>query len=287
MLRATLRRASPRVTNPLACRKWWTTKLLRHFLPIGARRSASGKANRPLAEVKPPGSCQCAAFRALCAAPCVCTAFDVSMQPFTVSCGAFRIPQRGVDRHAVALARHRAVLHTGAQPLTAEYHASRWRRCCQRRSATPASPWLRALQVGDYRVATVVHLVLIFVIAGLTLDTEEALKAFKRPAGLVTGLVCILGITPMLSFAATHIPFTEPAFAVGFAVFCAMPTTLSSGHALVVAVRPLSPLQPAAHPCSTAACGGYGSVPDCQRGNFAHLLLRCPRVATIHAGRMP
>lgn len=47
----------------------------------------------------------------------------------------------------------------------------------------------------------------------------------------------ILGITPMLSFALLEIPFEEEDFATGLAIFSTVPTTLSSGVALVKAVR--------------------------------------------------
>jgi predicted Na+-dependent transporter len=96
------------------------------------------------------------------------------------------------------------------------------------------------LQVEGYRVLPTIHLCTIFVVSGLTLDTKEAVDAFKAPKALIYGLIAILGITPMLGFAILEIPFSEPAFATGFVIFCAVPTTISSGVALVSSVCLLS-----------------------------------------------
>jgi solute carrier family 10 (sodium/bile acid cotransporter), member 7 len=82
-----------------------------------------------------------------------------------------------------------------------------------------------------------VNVCTIFVISGLTLKSDEAFQALREPLGLLYGLTAILGITPLLAFAVIEIPFSEKAFATGLAIFCAVPTTLSSGVALVSAVR--------------------------------------------------
>lgn len=68
------------------------------------------------------------------------------------------------------------------------------------------------------------------------LKTQDAIAALKAPAGLVLGLVSILGLTPLLGFAVFEIPFENQSFGTGLAIFCAVPTTLSSGIALVQAV---------------------------------------------------
>jgi hypothetical protein len=92
------------------------------------------------------------------------------------------------------------------------------------------------LQVKDYRVVPTINLCTIFVISGLTLKTQDAIDALKAPKGLVYGLISILGITPLLGFAVLRLPFKNEPFSTGLAVFCAVPTTLSSGIALVQAV---------------------------------------------------
>lgn len=94
------------------------------------------------------------------------------------------------------------------------------------------------VQAGDYKIVSTINVCTIFVISGLTLKTDEAVQALKKPAGLIFGLLTILIITPMLGFAMLEIPFEDEAFARGLAIFCTVPTTLSSGVALVTAVRP-------------------------------------------------
>lgn len=93
------------------------------------------------------------------------------------------------------------------------------------------------MQVEGYRVIPTVHLCTIFVVSGLTLNTKEAVEALKAPKGLIYGLISILGITPLLGFVMLKIPFSEEAFSTGLAIFCTVPTTLSSGVALVTSVR--------------------------------------------------
>lgn len=81
-----------------------------------------------------------------------------------------------------------------------------------------------------------IHLCTIFIVSGLTLNTKEAVEALKAPKALIYGLVAILGITPLLGFVMLKIPFSEAAFSTGLAIFCTVPTTLSSGVALVTSV---------------------------------------------------
>ena len=88
----------------------------------------------------------------------------------------------------------------------------------------------------SYRVIPTIHLCTIFIVSGLTLNTKEALEALKAPKALIYGLVAILGITPLLGFVMLRIPFSEEAFSTGLAIFCTVPTTLSSGVALVTLV---------------------------------------------------
>eukprot|EP00892_Ulva_mutabilis_P004030 jgi/Ulvmu1/199/UM001_0203.1 len=98
-------------------------------------------------------------------------------------------------------------------------------------------PWLgqtiSSWKVEGYRVIPTFHLCTIFLISGLTLKTQDAIDALKAPAGLIYGLIAVLGLTPLLGFAMLQIPFDNKAFATGLAIFCSVPTTLSSGIALV------------------------------------------------------
>ena len=97
--------------------------------------------------------------------------------------------------------------------------------------------WSMQTQVAGYGVVQTVNVCTIFVISGLTLRTDDAVQALRRPRGLAGGLVAILALTPMFGCAVRSIPFRKKAFATGLTVFCAVPTTLSSGVALVQAVR--------------------------------------------------
>jgi sodium/bile acid cotransporter 7 len=98
------------------------------------------------------------------------------------------------------------------------------------------------MQSGDYKIVSTFNICTIFVISGLTLKTDEALKSLRHPYGLVYGLLAILIITPMMGFAVVRIPFSEKEFARGLAIFCAVPTTLSSGIAMVSTVCSYTPL---------------------------------------------
>jgi len=71
------------------------------------------------------------------------------------------------------------------------------------------------LQVGNYSIVETICIIVIFVISGLVLKTEELLAAVRHPFPLLYGLVAILGITPMLGFATIHIPFHPREFAIG------------------------------------------------------------------------
>lgn len=72
----------------------------------------------------------------------------------------------------------------------------------------------------------------IFVISGLTLRTKELSAAFQAwPAGLY-GLGSILLFTPFLAQFIMQVQFSPREFITGLAMFCCMPTTLSSGVTL-------------------------------------------------------
>jgi hypothetical protein len=64
---------------------------------------------------------------------------------------------------------------------------------------------------------------------GLNLKRGEAVKALKATGAVSYGLASILLLTPLLGFAAIQLPLAPRELAVGLAVFCCMPTALSSG----------------------------------------------------------
>ena len=71
------------------------------------------------------------------------------------------------------------------------------------------------MQLKGYSIVETICIIVIFVISGLVLKTEELLAAIKHPLPLLYGLVAILGVTPMLGFATIHIPFQPREFAIG------------------------------------------------------------------------
>uniref|UniRef100_A0A1D1ZJ19 Probable sodium/metabolite cotransporter BASS4, chloroplastic n=1 Tax=Anthurium amnicola TaxID=1678845 RepID=A0A1D1ZJ19_9ARAE len=77
----------------------------------------------------------------------------------------------------------------------------------------------------------------IFVISGLTLRSEDIGAAAEAwPAGLF-GLASILLFTPFLSRLILQLQLSPQEFVTGLAIFCCMPTTLSSGITLTQLVR--------------------------------------------------
>uniref|UniRef100_A0A804Q3C9 Sodium/metabolite cotransporter BASS4 chloroplastic n=1 Tax=Zea mays TaxID=4577 RepID=A0A804Q3C9_MAIZE len=69
----------------------------------------------------------------------------------------------------------------------------------------------------------------IFIMSGLTLRTKELGTALEAwPAGLY-GLGSVLLFTPFLSQFIMQVQFSPREFITGLAIFCCMPTTLSSG----------------------------------------------------------
>ena len=78
---------------------------------------------------------------------------------------------------------------------------------------------------------------IIFFISGLLLRTDEILAAVSAWPATLWGCVSILLLTPVIgALIAVRLPL-EPAFQIGLALFCCMPTTLSSGIALTGQAR--------------------------------------------------
>ncbi|CAD7701282.1 unnamed protein product [Ostreobium quekettii] len=92
-------------------------------------------------------------------------------------------------------------------------------------------------KVGSFRIVTTVNICTIFVISGLTLDTQDIITAITAFRSLAYGLIAILIITPTLGFGIVKLPFEPEEFAPGLAIFAAVPTTLSSGVSMVNQAR--------------------------------------------------
>ena len=121
-------------------------------------------------------------------------------------------------------------------------------------------------KVGDYRVVPSLMIFIIFFISGMRLKTDDVLSTLKDPFPLLLGFFLILVVTPCVGFIPSLIPqesveavvapgnyfkwseqrsvtlsLTVPELdesipkeiLIGFAVFCCVPTTLTSGAALV------------------------------------------------------
>ncbi|CAM9580437.1 unnamed protein product [Hapterophycus canaliculatus] len=91
-------------------------------------------------------------------------------------------------------------------------------------------------KVEGFRVVQTINVVIIFIISGLKLKTDDIKEALSKEGrlGYIYGIVAILGITGCIGFVAAEIPFDVKEFSYGLAVFCVVPTTLSSGVTLVM-----------------------------------------------------
>jgi len=87
--------------------------------------------------------------------------------------------------------------------------------------------------LGDMRLVQFINVVIIFLISGFRLKTDAVVKAFKQPAGLMYSWLLILVVTPCLGFATVRLPLQPQEFAYGLTLFCCVPTTLTSGAALI------------------------------------------------------
>lgn len=76
-----------------------------------------------------------------------------------------------------------------------------------------------------------------FVISGVQLKQKQALEALKAKGALLYGLVSVLLVTPLMSLGVLRLPLDPPELSLGLAVFCCMPTALSSGITFTQAVR--------------------------------------------------
>ncbi len=78
---------------------------------------------------------------------------------------------------------------------------------------------------------------IIFFVSGLLLRTDEIRAAVSAWPATLWGCVSILVLTPVIgALIAVRLPM-EPVFQIGLALFCCMPTTLSSGIALTGQAR--------------------------------------------------
>lgn len=100
-----------------------------------------------------------------------------------------------------------------------------------------AIPWpgraVDSVEVGSLKVFQTVLVIVIFVVSGLTLRTEEIKDAVKQWFAFIVGAISILFITPCMAFALVALPLQPPAYKYGLAIFALVPTTIASGITLV------------------------------------------------------
>jgi solute carrier family 10 (sodium/bile acid cotransporter), member 7 len=92
------------------------------------------------------------------------------------------------------------------------------------------------IAVGKTPISTL-SIVGIFFISGLTLETKQIMALKKAHVPIIFGMISIMLVTPLLSFAISPLPLDPPEFAQGLALFCSMPTTISSGQVLTAEAK--------------------------------------------------
>jgi len=93
--------------------------------------------------------------------------------------------------------------------------------------------FLGELESNDWAVISAINISLIFFLQGLGLKTDDMKAAMRAYKAVSYGIVAILGITGLYGFIMFHIPFSPAEFSYGAALFCTVPTTLTSGVTLV------------------------------------------------------
>lgn len=91
--------------------------------------------------------------------------------------------------------------------------------------------------LGDMRLVQFINVVIIFLISGFRLKTDAVVKALKQPAGLMYSWLLILLVTPCVGFVTVRLPLQPREFAYGLTLFCCVPTTLTSGAALIAGCK--------------------------------------------------
>ncbi|CAE7359298.1 BASS4 [Symbiodinium sp. CCMP2456] len=94
---------------------------------------------------------------------------------------------------------------------------------------------LDGIEIGRFRLPQVAVIV-IFVVSGLCLDSISECLQYKA---LTLSVVLVLGVTPLLAYPILHYGqgYVEETLLEGLAVFCVVPTTLSSGVTMVTQAK--------------------------------------------------
>ena len=85
---------------------------------------------------------------------------------------------------------------------------------------------------GDITQGAIWNLLFFMNVHELVAVMLQAMRALSAWGATLYGCVAILALTPLAAYAALALPLAPRELAVGLAVFCCMPTTLSSGVSL-------------------------------------------------------
>eukprot|EP00746_Dinoflagellata_sp_MGD_P009827 gnl/MRDRNA2_/MRDRNA2_120093_c0_seq1.p1 gnl/MRDRNA2_/MRDRNA2_120093_c0~~gnl/MRDRNA2_/MRDRNA2_120093_c0_seq1.p1 ORF type:complete len:375 (-),score=59.58 gnl/MRDRNA2_/MRDRNA2_120093_c0_seq1:424-1548(-) len=87
--------------------------------------------------------------------------------------------------------------------------------------------------MGTIKITSSVCVFCIFLLSGLGLKTDSIKAALVQWKAILYAIGSINFLTGMVAFIMLELPFDPEELSVGLAIFCAMPTTLSSGVTLV------------------------------------------------------
>ena len=94
-----------------------------------------------------------------------------------------------------------------------------------------------ALQIGDIKIIQAINNMMVFLVSGLTLKSDDLKALMRQWPGWLYGIFAILLISPCLGFGMVRMPLHPAEFATGLAIFCVVPTTLGVGVALTAASK--------------------------------------------------
>lgn len=90
-------------------------------------------------------------------------------------------------------------------------------------------------EIGGFRLILTINVLVIYTLSGLTLETDDIASTSAR-LGYAYGVFANLILTSTVGFIVVNIPFAQAEFSYGLAVFCVVPTTLSSAITMVMQV---------------------------------------------------
>mmetsp|Transcript_76414 Transcript_76414/g.221895 ORF Transcript_76414/g.221895 Transcript_76414/m.221895 type:complete len:337 (-) Transcript_76414:89-1099(-) len=94
---------------------------------------------------------------------------------------------------------------------------------------------VNSIKFGTYGIPQIA-VVVIFIVSGLCL---ESVSDCMQPKALALGVILVLGVTPLIAWPILHFGAgrVDPTLLQGMALFCVVPTTLSSGVTMVTQAK--------------------------------------------------